>query len=132
MREIRFRRPHINRDGSFSHFSEWGPNLGNTSFTSPGSCNWAESAPDEQYTGLYDSENEPVIEGDLINAGYGIGKIIFREGCFFIEWIDDKEANIEPLGWTKNNRPRTGFIVFGNVHENPELLPTMIEEEKSK
>lgn len=75
-----------------------------------------------QHTTLCDSENKYVYEGDLINAGYGVGKIIFRSGCFFIEWIDDPEANIEPLGWFKNNKPRTGYIIIGNIHENPEFL----------
>lgn len=75
-----------------------------------------------QFTGLCDSEGTDVYEDDIINAGYGAGQIIFREGSFFIEWIDDKEANIEPLGWIKNNRPRTGYIIIGNIYEHPYLV----------
>lgn len=75
-----------------------------------------------QCSGLCDSEGKDVYEDDFINAGYGLGRVVFREGCFFIEWVDDKEADIEPLGWAKNNRPRTGYIVVGNIYEHPNLL----------
>ncbi len=90
-----------------------------------------ESATPMQFTGLKDIDNIDCYENDIIKAVwgedindeiFGIGKVIFNCGCFMIEWIDDKEANMELLGMIyKTGRPRV-FKILGNGFENPELL----------
>jgi uncharacterized phage protein (TIGR01671 family) len=84
-----------------------------------------------QFTGLQDIAKADCYEGDIIKAVwsedindeiFGIGKVAFYCGCFMIEWIDDKDANMELLGMIyKTGRPRT-FKIFGNIFENPDLI----------
>lgn len=142
-REIKFRRPYIRSDGSFSHFSYWGPNLGHTAFTPPGSCTFADAMPDEQFTGLKDKNNVEIHEGDVVRILYTdwpsktsddprtiaeymkdialIGKIIFRDAEFCIAF----QAKNYPGEWNCGSIfPGThGCIeVIGNQHEHPHLI----------
>lgn len=81
-----------------------------------------------QFTGLLDKNKVDIYESDIISVEYGRGKIIFHAGCFMIEWIDDKEANMEWLGMYHKThqlgRPREDVEVLGNVFEHPSLLST--------
>lgn len=72
--------------------------------------------------GLKDINKKDFYEGDIVKTGYGsIGKIIFRSGCFMIEWLDDKEADMEFV-FSKNGRyTRTGdecLEIIGNIYED--------------
>lgn len=78
-----------------------------------------------QYTGLNDINGKEMFEGDIVKCGYGIGKIIFRVGCFMVEWIDDKGSYNEFLFSQKGVYSRDGddrFEIIGNLFQNPELL----------
>lgn len=79
-----------------------------------------------QFTGLKDNKEKEIYEHDIVSVGYGYGKVIYHAGSFMIEWIDDKEANMELLAEIcigKNIfRKREDLIVIGNIYENPELL----------
>lgn len=79
----------------------------------------------EQYTGLKDVNGVEIYEGDIVKLyaevydtfGFEItkketGKIVFRNGAFFISnGISD-----EPIYAYEND-----FEVVGNIHEQPEL-----------
>lgn len=78
-----------------------------------------------QFTGLKDKNGKEIFENDIVKCGYGTGKVIFHRGSFMVEWISDKEANMELLNSRKGIYARTDdelFEVIGNTFDNPELL----------
>ena len=78
-----------------------------------------------QYTGLKDKNGKEIYERDIVECGYGKGEVIFKSGCFWVQWIDDKEAYMEWLHSRKGTYIRTDdelFEIIGNIYENPELL----------
>ena len=77
-----------------------------------------------QYAEWKDINGIEIFEGDIVHVYYGVGKVIFSAGCFMIEWIDDKEANMELLSMQhyKTGHIREDLVVTGNIFPNPELL----------
>lgn len=85
----------------------------------------SETAIVMQSTGLNDINDKPIFEGDIVKCGYGKGKVIWKAGCFMVEWIDDKEAYLEFVFSRKGMYVRKDdeqFEIIGNIYENPELL----------
>lgn len=78
-----------------------------------------------QFTGLHDKNGKDIYEGHVVQCSYGKGSVEFYHGCFMVEWIDDKEANMELLTMRNDGRFRCEndqFEIIGNIYENPELL----------
>lgn len=93
--------------------------IANLSGLFPAYGNW------RQYTGLKDKHGKEVYERDTVRCGYGTGRVIFKGGCFMVEWTDDKEAYLEFLNSRNGKYTRQDdelFEVIGNIFENKELL----------
>jgi hypothetical protein len=126
MREIKYRIPWINGDGSFSGFTYWGridhkSHSSSECFTSPGQWGGRRAKPDEQFTGLRDKNGKEIYEGDIvrwdINQSHPIG---------IVDYIDSFGGydlkNIYDDYHVCNDWGRGEYEVVGNIHENPELL----------
>jgi hypothetical protein len=79
-----------------------------------------------QSSELYDIYSKEIFEDDIVQCEYGTGKVVFKSGCFMVEWIDDKESEMEFL-FSRNGRyKREGggeqFAVIGNIYQNKDLL----------
>jgi hypothetical protein len=71
MKTVKFRLPHINPDGSFSHFSYWGRIDQNghpheSTFTSPSHNNKTTPAEDQLYSDIQDKNGKLICEGDVV------------------------------------------------------------------
>ncbi len=78
-----------------------------------------------QFSGEFDKFDVKIFESDIVKCSYGTGKVIFKKGCFMVEWLDDKDANIEFLFSRDGKSVRSDddlFTVIGNIYEYPELL----------
>lgn len=88
-----------------------------------------------QFTGLYDSENNEIYEGDIIKTStkegvtVSIGDIQFSHGVFGAEWTRIKENRNMVGSWGQLHNLITldtdiieKVTVIGNIYENPELL----------
>lgn len=69
-----------------------------------------------QYTGLYDTNGEPIFEGDIVEAEGVFGKIEYSESEAMFQAVFD--------GWCVDFDHFRGsnVEVIGNIHDSPELL----------
>lgn len=78
-----------------------------------------------QFTGLKDKNGVEIYEGDIVKCGYGYGEVIFHVGCFMVQWIEDKGADMEFLFSRNGRRARDNydeFEIIGNIYQHPELI----------
>lgn len=78
-----------------------------------------------QLTGVVDLKLQAIFEHDIVECGYGVGKVVFKAGCFMVEWLDDKEAYMEYLHTRKNGHTREQderFTVIGNIFDNQKIV----------
>lgn len=127
MREIKFRQPVFNRDGSFSHFHYWGW-ISEGNFVSPLSMTHrVDGIKGDQFTGLSDKNGVEIYEGDVLNwlaIEKKTGRKVVDENVV-VKWQDYGARYIVNLnGMDENlfqNRTRM-WEVIGNIHEHPHLL----------
>jgi uncharacterized phage protein (TIGR01671 family) len=111
-REIKFRQPVFNNDGSFSNFHYWGW-LGDGHFVSPLSMGHnVKKVRGLQATGMDDNNGREIYEGDILSF---TGLPEYHRKPFVIEW------DIENAKYTTYS-PRQEAEIIGNIYENPELL----------
>lgn len=82
-----------------------------------------------QFTGLYDSRNTPIYEGDIIESnriirhliGYSIEEARFC--CTPTQYVGDEDfERCERSGLDQKWINEFGKVVIGNKYDNPELL----------
>ena len=91
-------------------------------FGHPSSCDWIA----QQYTGLTDSNDNPIYEGDILKISYGtmgdvIGQVLYEadEGGYIFQW-ERKGPNQHHINL--NCDVAFESVIVGNILENPELL----------
>ena len=80
----------------------------------------------QQYTGLNDSNDNPIYEGDILKISYGtmgdvIGQVLYEadEGGYIFQW-ERKGPNQHHINL--NCDVAFESVIVGNILENPELL----------
>ena len=73
----------------------------------------------QQYTGLNDSNDVPIYEGDLIRGMFDFGPVGFRETMLPVCW-----HNLQGYQWNYWNL--STIEVVGNAYEQKELLNKLI------
>ena len=91
-------------------------------FGHPSSCDWIA----QQYTGLTDSNDKEIYEGDILKIHYDvggdvIGQVLYEadEGGYIFQW-ERKGPNQHHINL--NCDLAFESVIVGNILENPELL----------
>jgi uncharacterized phage protein (TIGR01671 family) len=77
----------------------------------------------EQYTGLKDKNGKEIYEGDIVEYSWDFCGIK-RKNKYAVEWLSGKVEHYPysvDSGFTLPDSV-DGYMVIGNIHENPELL----------
>jgi len=81
---------------------------------------YLEETPIMQYTGLKDTWEKEIYEGDILFESFGekYYKVIFENGSFRAEFKGD----FEEYSFDLIDVVAQGCEVVGNIYENPELI----------
>lgn len=71
-----------------------------------------------QFTGVTDTNNEPIYEGDIVERYGDRGTIIFQDGCFSVDWEDSTNT----LFWYASDNRSMALEIIGNIHDNKNRL----------
>lgn len=78
------------------------------------------------FTTLLDKNEKEIWESDIVKCGYGIGKVIYYLGGFWIEWVDDIDSSMEYLAldnrFRRKREDEEQFEVIGNYYEHKHLI----------
>ena len=83
-----------------------------------------------QYTGLKDSTGREIYEGDILQpsaytkSSIARSAVKFHQGYFCLDLAPPYVTKRRPLNLSleNSNKAENGFVVIGNIYENPELL----------
>ncbi len=93
-----------------NHVNEWG---------NPHPIGYIIHDHKDQFTGLKDKDDKEIYERDIIENRMGVrGTIIFKDGTFCKEFLDDEKGSIGLIYCL-------GYLdarVIGNIYENPSLI----------
>jgi len=135
MKNIKFRRPHYNRDESFSHFSYWGKisfnnDFSEISFASPTFSSKCTHLEDEQLSGLKDRKGVDIYEGDILSDYTETDEGMVKSHCqvFWNEFLGQWQLDLS----SSNDRSYSESLwkeikdfkyeISGNIHQNPGIL----------
>lgn len=75
-----------------------------------------------EYTGLKGRNGKEIYEGDIVKSEVSTAKIIFDNGAFKFEWLDNRTKRIRGNKEDMFTNTNLIFEVAGNIYENPELV----------
>lgn len=76
-----------------------------------------------RYTGLKDKNDQKLWENDIVENGNQRGKIVYRNCCFEIDWLQYYRYSGKHITILTQQLFRgRNFTSIGNVFDNPELL----------
>ena len=92
-----------------------------------GSIQFTSECPVMQFTGLSDSKGVEIYEGDIIGSKEGDvnlhyishHKIVWHDSGLMGKQICSNSSYIGIDYWTQGHK---GYVVIGNIYQNPELL----------
>ncbi len=73
------------------------------------------------YSGVLDKHGKKIFQSDVVKCEYGIGKVIFKSGCLWVQWLDSDDVYMEWVFSRKGTYIRKDedeLEVIGNIYES--------------